>query len=149
MKLINIFIILFVSLLTFSCDEEKYELNKATSEFLIAGSDFKKWSLVDPSKIVQGTLPSDYKITPSCNNDEEENGAGFFYRIYLDGTIEVEDGCGEKEFVTGTWSFNDDNSVIIIEWENSTSSWQVNELTVSKLIITTSDSQLTFIVTPL
>ena len=142
-------IITIACLITISCEENEDVLNEATPEFLIAGSDFKKWQLVDLSKLVPGALPNDYKSTPSCLNGELPNGAGVFYQIYLDGTIKFEDGCGTKGFIDGTWSFSADKQSLIIAWPSSNVTWPIDELTVSKLSVNVNNTKLNFIPTPL
>lgn len=135
-------------LFTFSCEKETYVMAEATKEFLVAGSDFKKWQLIDPGKATPNSLPKDYTIILPCTGGELPNGSGYFYRIYLDGKIELEDGCGAKQFMTGTWSFISDKSKIQVTFPSYTVTWDIMELSVSRLVFRIGTDLYTFAPTP-
>ncbi len=139
---------MLVLLFTFSCEKDTYELTEATKEYLVAGSDFKKWQLIDPGKVKFNTLPRDYTIILPCTGNESPNGSGYFYRIYLDGKIEFEDGCGPKQFIIGKWSFTSDKSKIQVTFPDYTVIWDITELSVSRLVFKIGSDLYTFAPTP-
>ncbi len=149
MKNTKIIIALLALMFTLSCEKEKYELTEATKEFLIAASNFKKWQLIDPNLAKPNTLPRDYTIILPCSGGETPNGKGYFYQIYTDGKIELEDGCGAKKFITGTWSYNTDKSKILVNFPTETFTWDVLELSVSRLVFKIGNDLYTFMPTPL
>ena len=59
MKNTKIVLALLLMMFTFSCEKDTYELTEATKEYLVAGSDFKKWQLIDPGKAKANSLPKD------------------------------------------------------------------------------------------
>ena len=148
MKNTKIVIALLFTLFAFSCEKDVYNLTEATKEYLVAGSDFKKWQLIDPAKAIPNSLPKDYTIILPCTGSETPNGSGYFYRIYLDGKIELEDGCGTKQFINGTWSFSDDKSKIQVIFPNATATWDILELSVSRLVFKVGNALYTFAPTP-
>jgi hypothetical protein len=148
MKNIKKILALLLMLFAFSCEKYTYELTEATKEYLVAGSDFKKWQLIDPGKVKPNTLPNDYTIILPCVGSELPNGSGYFYRIYLDGKIELEDGCGTKQFIIGAWSFTSDKSKIQVTFPDFTATWDIMELSVSRLVFKIGNDLYTFAPTP-
>lgn len=136
----NIIIALIISLFFTSCEKSDPVLADATPELLLAASYVKKWELIDPAvKIVVGTKLPVIKSTAPAG--QVSNGLGHFYFIFLDKTIQFQDGYGttanDKAVVKGTWDFTDaSKKAINVTLGSETKTWQLTTLTPSRLVIT-------------
>ena len=147
------FITLLMAALLSACETEKYTLPEATPGFLLAASDYKKWEMIDPSVPLAVGKPT-ATVMPVCPTSEVKNGLGYFYNFYLNGKVEWQDGCGkiatDKSIVPGTWEFGADKKTITVSLTGlSPQTWTVQELTPSRLVVTSNGQNLTFAPTPL
>ena len=145
-------LIIFISCLFASCEKAEPVLSEATPELLLSASYVKKWELIDPSvKIVVGTkLPV---IKPAAPVGQVSNGLGHFYFIFLDKTIQFQDGYGttasDKAVLKGTWDFTDaSKKAIKVTLDGVTKTWNITNLTPSRLVITADGIPQTFAPTP-
>lgn len=141
-------LIIFISGFFASCEKTEPVLADATPELMLAASYVKKWEMIDPSvKIVVGTkLPV---IKPAAPAGQVSNGLGHFYFIFLDKTVQFQDGYGttasDKAVVKGTWEFADaSKKAINVTLGGVTKTWELTTLTPSRLVIKVDGISQTF-----
>ncbi len=152
MRTIALATILSLGLLS-ACEQDAPTLAEATPEFLLTTGDYKKWEMIDPA--VALNIGSATPVTmPACSASEVKNGLGFFYNVYANGRLDLQDGCGktaaDRVLVTGTWTFGADKKTVTATLPGmAVQTWAVKQLTVSRLTVTVGGKDLTFAPTPL
>jgi len=136
----------------FSCKEEIPQLEDATPEFLLCASYVKRWELIDPNVqlVVGSKVPV---IKPTAPNGQVSNGLGYFYYVFLNKTIQFQDGYGvnssDKSVVKGTWDFADsEKSTINITLNGVKQTWKIKNLTPSRFVIEIDGLTQTYAPTP-
>lgn len=141
------------SLAAFSaCEDTDYILSDATPEFLLAASNVKKWELIDPTVEI-GVGDKIPVIKPEPPAGWVDNGLGYFYFIFLDGTIRFQDGYGrtaeDVSLEQGFWKFTDDRKQAIeVTLENRVEIWNIKTLTPTILEIEINGATQMFAPTP-
>lgn len=152
MKTTALALTLLLGLLT-ACREDTYTLAEATPEFLLTTGDYKKWEMIDPT-VALNIGSATPVIMPACSASEVRNGLGYFYNIYANGRLDLQDGCGrtatDRALLTGTWAFSADKKTLTATLPGmAPQTWTIKQLTVSRLTVTVDGKDLTFAPTPL
>ena len=152
MKIIALNLTLMMALLT-ACEQDTPMLAEATPSFLLTTGDYKKWEMIDPTIALNiGSVTP--VVMPACSGSEVKNGLGYFYNIYANGRLDLQDGCGktatDRVLITGTWTLGADQKTVTATLPGmAVQSWAIKQLTVSRLTLTIDGKDLTFAPTPL
>jgi hypothetical protein len=148
MKKLNLLLILTVFLSFLSCTDE----DKPSKKELISGH---KWILeaytVDPALNWDGygtMVTNIFAQLDPCTQDD-------IFNLSSNGTYTAEEGATKCDindpqvFGTGTWTFNSDETVLVITYtgETDVDNYQIKELTSSKMVlveVVTSDDYVTY-----
>jgi hypothetical protein len=136
MKKINLLLIITLTVLVFNCKKDEKATTPISKKDLLTG---KSWILsaetVSPPMNVSGTLISDlFSQMDACDKDD-------IGRFNSNGTYTIEEGltkCNANDpqvFETGTWTFNSDETILVMTSGSSISNAKIQTLTATQLIV--------------